>query len=211
MNITPAKTPLLVKKIFSNYVWDVDTKTKELFLTFDDGPTPKVTEWVLNTLQQFDAKATFFCIGDNVAKYPDIFQKILEHGHVIGNHTNNHLNGWDTSTTDYLKNVVDAQKIISQQSTGSNFFRPPYGRLKPKQRQTLIEKGYKIIMWSVLSFDWDKNTSEETCLSNIKKHAKQGSIIVFHDSLKAQNNLYYALPKSLEYFKKRGFVFKSLK
>lgn len=212
MNLTPAKTPLVVKKMFPNYVWDINTSKKELFLTFDDGPTPDITEWTLNTLHKFDAKATFFCIGNNVEKHPEIFKKIVEKGHAVGNHTHNHLKGWKTSTEDYLKNVDDAQNIINQNSPVKNLlFRPPYGKLKPNQGNELIKQGYTIIMWHVLSIDWDKNTSKETCLNNVINNAKEGSIMVFHDSIKAEKNLKYALPKTLEFFSEKGFEFKSIK
>lgn len=220
MNLTPAKTPMVVKKMFPNYIWDIKTAQKDLYLTFDDGPTPEITEWVLKTLKKYNAKATFFCIGNNVKKHPDIFDKIIENGHSIGNHTNNHLKGWKVSTETYLQDVEEAQKNINPQIQNSKsearnqiqnkLFRPPYGKLKPKQGTELIKLGYKIIMWHVLSIDWDKNLSKKDCLNNVINNAIEGSIVVFHDSLKAESNLKYALPKTLEYFSKKGFVFKSL-
>lgn len=207
MNIVPASTPLVIKKMFPNYVWNIETDQNALYLTFDDGPTPGVTEWVLDILQKFNAQATFFCIGDNIKKYPDIFKKIVANGHTVGNHTHNHLKGWKTPTPSYLRNVEQAQQTINQKPS---LFRPPYGKLKPKQGTELTKLGYKIIMWSVLSFDWDKSISQSDCFNNVKNHANPGGIIVFHDSLKAENNLRYALPKTLEYFKEKGFTFKKL-
>ena len=220
MTLTPIKTPLVAKKLFPNYIWDINTLEKEIYLTFDDGPTPQITNWTLNVLKQYNAKATFFCIGNNIQKHPDIFQNILNDGHVIGNHTQNHIKGWKNSAKAYLKNTLEAQElidyqipsslIINRQSLNPNLFRPPYGRITPKQGKKLMELGYKIIMWDVLSFDWDKNITQETCLKNVVSKAKNGSIVVFHDSVKASKNMQYALPKVLDYFGEKGFSFKPL-
>lgn len=212
MGLTPIKTPKLVPKLFPNYVWNIETGKKELYLTFDDGPTPDVTPWVLNTLKSFNAKATFFCIGKNVEKYPDIFQRIIAEGHSVGNHTYNHLKGWRTKTSEYIENFLLAEKIIgsemrNKKSELQKLFRPPYGQIKPQQGTKIIEKGYKVIMWDVLSFDWDKTVSEENCLDNILSKTKPGSIIVFHDSVKASRNMQYALPKALDFFSKEGYTF----
>ncbi len=220
MTLTPIKTPLVVKKMFPNYIWDIATNEKTIFLTFDDGPTPEITNWVLHTLKAYNAKATFFCIGNNIEKYPEIFQNILKEGHAIGNHTHNHIKGWKTKANDYVDNIVQAQNIIRNQIQDSeidnrqslivNRFRPPYGQITPKQGKKLLALGYKIIMWDVLSFDWDKNVSEATCFNNVVSKATHGSIIVFHDSVKASKNMYYALPKVLEHFRKQGFSFQAL-
>jgi peptidoglycan/xylan/chitin deacetylase (PgdA/CDA1 family) len=211
VKITPVKTPLVAKKMFPNYVWDIKTNTKELYLTFDDGPTPEITNWTLNTLKQYNAKATFFCIGANIEKYPDIFQKVISEGHTIGNHTQHHVKGWTTKTKTYITEVLDAEKQIQTfQSKRSNVFRPPYGQIKSKQGKELMALDYKIIMWDVLSFDWQKEISEETCLNNVLSKSKEGSIIVFHDSIKASKNMMYALPKVLESFSKEGYKFKAL-
>jgi len=213
MAFTPIKTPLVAKKMFPNYVWDIPTDTKDLYLTFDDGPTPEITNWTLEVLKQHNAKATFFCIGNNVEKHPEIFQNIIDNGHTIGNHTQNHIKGWKTKTEDYLKNVAEAQETINAKisnSSISNLFRPPYGKITPKQGRKLIELGYKIVMWDVISFDWDKNISKDTCLNNVNSKAKNGSIIVFHDSVKASKNMQYALPRVLEYFSENGYEFKSI-
>ncbi|MBU3820892.1 polysaccharide deacetylase family protein [Flavobacteriaceae bacterium XHP0103] len=213
--LTPIKTPLVAKKMFPNYVWDIATNEKVLYLTFDDGPTPEITNWTLDTLNNYQAKATFFCIGKNIEKHPDIFKAILNEGHAIGNHTNNHLKGWKTLTSDYLANVTKAQNtidaIIPKDFSGNTqLFRPPYGQIKPAQGKALLGQGYKIIMWDIISFDWDKNISKETCLKNVTNKATKGSIIVFHDSVKASKNMQYALPKVLEYFSEKGYVFKTL-
>lgn len=212
MKLTPVKTPVVAKKMFPNYVWDIATTKKELYLTFDDGPTPEITNWVLEILKQYNAKATFFCIGANIEKYPDIFQDIIDDGHAIGNHTQQHVKGWKTKTKAYLKDTTEAQTVINTKtrSENLNLFRPPYGQIKPKQGRHLIDLGYKIIMWDVLSFDWDATISKEQCLNNVISKSKEGSIIVFHDSIKASTNMMYALPKVLEKFHKEGFEFKSL-
>ncbi len=197
--------------MFPNYVWDIATSKKELYLTFDDGPTPEITNWVLETLKQFNAKATFFCIGSNIEKHPEIFQNILNSGHAIGNHTQHHVKGWKTKTKAYLKEVDIAQSVINLEPKNQDYlFRPPYGQIKPKQGKKLIELGYKIIMWDVLSFDWEQEISEEKCLDNVISKSKKGSIIVFHDSIKASKNLTFVLPKVLEIFSKKGYKFKAL-
>ncbi len=215
MPITPIKTPEVIKAFFPNYIWNIDTTENVMYLTFDDGPTPEVTDWVLHLLAQYNAKATFFCIGDNVQKYPEIFQRVIVAGHSIGNHTQNHLKGWKTKTKMYLDDVLKAQDTISKQYQNTQYeiqylFRPPYGKIKPKQGKSILEKGYQIVMWDVLSFDWDKNVSQINCLNNVISKATKGSIVVFHDSAKASNNMKYALPKVLEHFSEKGYTFKAL-
>ncbi|WP_425076107.1 polysaccharide deacetylase family protein [Psychroserpens sp. S379A] len=211
MKITPVKTPLIAKKMFPNYIWDIPNQAKELYLTFDDGPTPEITNWTLDQLKQYNAKATFFCVGANIKKHPDIFKGIINNGHTIGNHTQHHVKGWKTKTKTYIKDVLDAEEHIElHQQKKSNLFRPPYGQIKPKQGKKLMELGYKIIMWDVLSFDWQEKTTEAECLENVLSKTKVGSIIVFHDSIKASKNMMYALPKVLEHFDNKGYAFKSL-
>jgi len=215
MNLTPITTPKLAKSLFPDLVWDLPSKEKVIYLTFDDGPTPLITNWALDVLKQYDAKATFFCIGKNVDEHPSIFKRILTENHSIGNHTHNHLKGWKTKTANYLANVDEAQRtinsqIINQQSTITNLFRPPYGQIKPKQAKQLMHLGYKIIMWKVLSVDWDASVSNKKCLENIINNTVSGDIVVFHDSIKAANNMQYTLPKVLEYFNKKGFEFKRI-
>ncbi len=213
MNITPVKTPIVAKRMFPNYIWDIPSTNKTIYLTFDDGPTPEITNWTLEVLKQYNAKATFFCIGKNIKNHPDIFQNILKDGHAIGNHTNNHVKGWRTSTKDYLANIDEAEGVMSDHikvNNNSKLFRPPYGQISPKQGKALMQLNYKIVMWNVLSFDWDKTISNETCLENVIENTSDGSIVVFHDSVKASNNMMYALPKMLEHFSKKGYTFKSI-
>ncbi|WP_396171964.1 polysaccharide deacetylase family protein [Flavobacterium sp.] len=221
MNFYWVKTNRFIKKIFSNYVWDIPNTDNKIYLTFDDGPTPAITDWVLTELEKHNAKATFFCIGNNIEKYPQIFQKVITKGHSIGNHTFNHLNGWKTSTEEYLKNsdewsIISGQySVISGQNCKLNtehckLFRPPYGRIKSSQAKKLREQGYKIIMWDVLSADFGTSISAEKCIENVLKNTKSGSIIVFHDSIKAFPRLEYTLPKVLEILAKKGFVFEKL-
>ena len=208
-----AKTPKLVQKLFSNYTWCQDFNNKEIYLTFDDGPHPEITEWVLNLLKKHNAAATFFCVGDNLLKYPKIFKEIIQQNHSIGNHTFDHLNGWNSSNKEYQNSVLKAEEVIHNSkfiNHKSYLFRPPYGKIKSSQAKLLIKEGYEIIMWDVLSADFDQMISKEKCLQNVIKNTKSGSIIVFHDSEKSFKNLEYVLPKVLEYFSKKGFAFKAL-
>lgn len=208
------KTPGILKFIFKNWVWRLSSKDKVLYLTFDDGPTPEITEWTLNELKKHKAKATFFCIGKNIAKHPEIFRKIPKENHAVGNHTNNHLNGWKTSTATYLKNIEESEKYFEENRKSEivnlKLFRPPYGRLTFSQSKKIRKKGYKIIMWDVLSADFDPAVSNEKCLENAIRNIQNGSVIVFHDSLKASEKLKFVLPKVLEYYSAKGFIFKSI-
>ncbi|WP_310560321.1 polysaccharide deacetylase family protein [Flavobacterium sp.] len=209
------KTNRFIKKIFSNYIWDIPNSGNKIYLTFDDGPTPEITEWVLQELEKHNAKATFFCIGDNIKKHPEIVEKLIDKGHSLGNHTFNHLNGWKTPTKEYLDNVKLFESLISNPKSKicnlkSKIFRPPYGKIKSSQAKKLRQIGYKIIMWDVLSADYDAKISAEKCLENATKNVTSGSIIVFHDSVKAFPHLEYTLPKALNYFKEKGFVFEKL-
>jgi peptidoglycan-N-acetylglucosamine deacetylase len=203
------KTPWIAKKIFSSYVWSLPADENVVYLTFDDGPHPTITQWVLDQLMQFDAKATFFCIGNNVDKYPDVYEKILNEDHATGNHTYHHLNGWKTDDRKYLEDISVAAQLIK-----SNLFRPPYGKIKNSQAKNIIDvlqtSNKKIIMWDVLSADFDSTISPEQCLRNVLENVSAGSIIVFHDSEKAFNNLKYALPKTLMSLKEEGFNFKKI-
>jgi peptidoglycan/xylan/chitin deacetylase (PgdA/CDA1 family) len=208
------RTPRHLKFIFRNWIWCFSSKEKVLYLTFDDGPTPEITEWTIQELKKYNAKATFFCIGKNIAEHPNIFQKIIEEKHSVGNHTNNHLNGWKTKTEDYLQNIEDAEKYFeeNQKSKIKNqkLFRPPYGRLTLKQSRKIRKKGYKIVMWDVLSADFDPAVSNEKCLENVIRNIQNGSIIVFHDSVKASEKLHFVLPQLLEYYSAKGFDFNSI-
>lgn len=201
------KSPRLLKKYYSSLIWDVKPGKPCIYLTFDDGPIPIVTPFVLNILQQHNAKATFFCIGDNVSKHPDIFNQVKNAGHAIGNHTYNHLKGWKTADNIYLENMLKADEQLK-----TNLFRPPYGRIKRSQIKLLksVKPDIKIVMWDVLSGDFDINLSPEKCLQNVLKHTESGSIIVFHDSLKAFDRLEYVLPRALEAWSKKGFEFEDL-
>jgi peptidoglycan/xylan/chitin deacetylase (PgdA/CDA1 family) len=201
------KTPLLLKVLYPKLLWDAGGNNKSIFVTFDDGPIPIVTPFVLNILKQYDAKATFFCIGDNVRKHPEVFEQAKNEGHAIGNHTFNHLNGWHTDDKTYLDNFLQADALI-----GSKLFRPPYGRIKRSQVKLLqaARPGIKIAMWNVLSADFDAAISPERCLDNVIKNVKGGEIVLFHDSLKARERMEYALPRALEYWSKQGFEFRGL-
>ncbi|WP_208890913.1 polysaccharide deacetylase family protein [Polaribacter sejongensis] len=207
------RTPRFMMRFFSTYTWRFLSDKKEIFLTFDDGPTPEITEFVLTELKKYNAKATFFCIGKNIQNHPEIFSKLITDGHSIGNHTQNHLKGWKSETNAYVKNALECEQTITQFNTSTitqKLFRPPYGKIKKNQAKQLIEKGYKIIMWSVLSADFDTTISNEKCLENVLKNTEPGSIIVFHDSVKAAERMKYALPKVLKHFSDKGFVFKAI-
>ena len=200
-------------RFFSKYTWCFRSNEKEIFLTFDDGPTPEITQFVLSELKKYNAKATFFCIGKNIQNYPEIFNKIISDGHSIGNHTQNHLNAWKTTTENYIANFLECHKTITQFNKikfKKQLFRPPYGKIKKSQAKKILKKGYKIIMWDVLSADFDNTISKERCLQNVLNNAKKGSIIVFHDSLKASKKVKYALPTVLKTFSDKGFVFKKI-
>ena len=200
-------------RFFSKYTWRFQSNEKEIFLTFDDGPTPEITQFVLSELKKYNAKATFFCIGKNIQNYPEIFNKIISDGHSIGNHTQNHLNAWKTTTENYIANFLECHKTITQFNKikfKKQLFRPPYGKIKKSQAKKILKKGYKIIMWDVLSADFDNTISKERCLQNVLNNAKKGSIIVFHDSLKASKKVKYTLPTVLKTFSDKGFVFKKI-
>ncbi|RLD66967.1 MAG: polysaccharide deacetylase family protein [Bacteroidetes bacterium] len=196
------KSPYIIREISKkSLTWNVKGGDKQLFITFDDGPIPEVTPDVLDVLATYNAKATFFMVGENAQRYPEIVNKIKDGGHNIGNHTFNHMNGTKVSDREYFKNIIQAREIID-----SKLFRPPYGRIRPRQILEL-KKNFKIVLWSVLSGDFDYKTNPERCLNNVIKHAKSGSIIVFHDSLKAKENMLYALKGTLEHFGNMGFEF----
>lgn len=195
------RPPYLLKKLYPKAIWRKDPSQKKIYLTFDDGPIPGVTPWVLDILKQHDIKATFFCVGENAKKHSELFQRIINEKHRVGNHTYNHLNGWNTHTTSYLENIQKCADLID-----SDLFRPPYGKTK-KSQYSALKSQYSIIMWDVLSGDYDKNTSPEKCLNNVTGAVRNGSIIVFHDSYKAQKNIEYTLPRFIEHAKKNGFEF----
>nr|WP_299422292.1 polysaccharide deacetylase family protein [uncultured Emticicia sp.] len=203
------KTNFLMRAMYPKFVWKKSAEEKVIYLTFDDGPIPEVTEFVLETLENYNAQATFFCIGDNICKNPTIFQKILDNGHSVGNHTFNHLRGWSTDDITYLQNVVKCQTEIMRNGLHSKLFRPPYGRIKRKQANSLLTD-YEIVMWDVLSGDFSQDLSPETVLHNTIKYTDSGSIVLFHDSIKANANMSYSLPRFLEHFSSKGFLFSKL-
>jgi len=206
------RTPFFLPLLYPSLIWRIPTDRKELFLTFDDGPVSGPTDFVLETLMRLTAKATFFCIGDNIRKYPEVFRKVVAHGHVVANHTFNHQNGWKTNTDNYVENTRKCNQEIrahlyaeEPQGTPTHLFRPPYGRITRSQISALSD--YKIIMWDVLSVDYNSNLSSERCLRNTIGATRNGSVIVFHDSFKAEKNLMYALPRYVEHFSSLGFEF----
>ncbi len=205
------RVPFFLPWLYPNLVWRIPTSEKELFLTFDDGPVPGPTDFVLETLKKYSSKAAFFCIGDNVRKHPDTFKKVVNDGHAIGNHTFNHVKGWSVSLKKYVENVDQCDMELQSsklEAQSLKLFRPPYGRITRNQIKALSE--YKIIMWDVLTIDYNKNVSPESCLQNSIRSTRPGSIIVFHDSLKAERNMSYALPRFIGHFLEQGYVFKAL-
>jgi peptidoglycan-N-acetylglucosamine deacetylase len=199
------KTPWLLRTLYASYTWKIDTSEKAIYLTFDDGPHPAITPFVLDELKKHDALATFFCVGKNVSAHPDVYKQTLEAGHSVGNHTQNHLNGWKTANDVYLQDVASASRLID-----SPLFRPPYGKLKLFQAKHLpaaMRRSAKVVMWDVLSADFDRKVSNEQCLQNVVLRSSPGSIIVFHDSEKAFERMRYALPRVLQHFSNLGFRF----
>ncbi|QMU31358.1 polysaccharide deacetylase family protein [Adhaeribacter radiodurans] len=205
------KTPALLRYLFPEYVWRKTSKEKCIYLTFDDGPVPEVTEFVLQQLAIYQAKATFFCVGENISRYPDITRSIVEQGHFLGNHTYNHLRGWATETDTYVQNIALCQQQIEkyQPKQATNLFRPPYGRIGRKQFRE-IKSAYRVIMWEILTYDFDNTLPAEVGLQRILKQTTAGSVVVFHDSVKAFPNLQYLLPRFLRYFAGIGYSFNTL-
>jgi peptidoglycan-N-acetylglucosamine deacetylase len=202
------KTPWWLKKFYSKRLWSINTKEKIIYLTFDDGPHPDATIFVLDELKKYNAKATFFCIGENVSSYPDIYKRILDEGHRAGNHTYHHLNGWKTKSDVYLNDIAEAARYID-----SSLFRPPYGRINAFQAKNIkkvLKNDAIIIMWSVISGDFDSNITKDKCLENVILNTSAGSIVVFHDSEKAFSHLKHSLPQVLQFFSKKGYLFERL-
>jgi peptidoglycan-N-acetylglucosamine deacetylase len=193
------KTPHWLKSLFPSLVWEIPNQGQTVYLTFDDGPHPHITPWVLEQLNRFQFKGTFFCVGDNVVKYPEIVALIQRDGHALGNHTMNHVKGWQMKNADYLDNVSSCHQVLK-----STLFRPPYGRIKWSQVK-LLKPNYKVVMWSLLSLDYLKGLNVEKSLNELKKQTKSGSIIVFHDSVKAEQNLKDLLPPYLQFLNDNGF------
>lgn len=199
------KSPRLLSRLVNkSLVWHMPAGSKTIYLTFDDGPVPEVTPKVLDILDHYNIKATFFCVGHNIEKNPEVFQDIFKRGHKIGNHTYNHLKGWNTPLNKYLDNV-----LLFEKQTRTDLFRPPYGKITPLQLYKLRTR-YKVVLWSVLSYDFDKSVKPQKCLQNVIRYTNDGSIVVFHDSIKASDNMLYALPRFIEHFKSKGYSFDTI-
>lgn len=229
------KTPFILKYLFPECEWKVKTKDKKIYLTFDDGPVPDVTEYVLEVLKKYDCKATFFCVGENIYRNPGIYKKLVAEGHQTGNHTYHHLNGWSTDTEDYIRNVQLCQEVMDEALRGrlpapghedvvnkaapgfnepvdnavkrkSGLFRPPYGKIK-KSQTGYLKNHYRIIMWDLLTRDFDRNEYPHDCLKAAVKYTEEGSIVIFHDSVKAEKVMRNVLPQYIEICLERGFSF----
>lgn len=188
-----------------NLIWEIPEKEKALYLSFDDGPVAGITDTTLSVLDKFNARATFFCVGENVKKNPGIYKNIMAAGHAVGNHTFHHLNGWNTPPEDYYRDIHECAQLVN-----SNLFRPPYGRITCNQT-SYLSKAYKIIMWSVISGDFDPSVNADRCVSNVLRSAKAGSIIVMHDGENSGEKMLKALPQVLDHFTSKGFTFQPLK
>lgn len=193
--------PLLYRMLFPETVWRIPMKHKAVFLTFDDGPIPEVTPWVLDLLDKYDIKATFFCVGDNVRKHPETFAEVVRRGHSVGNHTMHHLQGAKVTTKRYIADIMEAESYIH-----TPLFRPPHGLIRWKQAAA-IKDNMRIIMYDLVTRDYNRKLSGEQVLDNVKRYVRNGSIVVFHDSLKSEQNLRYALPRTIEWLKENGYVF----
>ena len=193
------QVPEILKSVIKNVVWRINPAEKVIYLTFDDGPNPGVTPQVLDILDRFEVKATFFCVGENVSRFPDVFDEVKRRGHTVGNHTFNHLKGFEYSTDDYVRNVKKASEFID-----SRLFRPPHGQIKPSQIKALKDD-YLIIMWDFITYDYDKRIEPEKIIAEVKKRSRNGSIVVFHDSLKAEKNVLQVLPEALRFWKENGY------
>jgi len=196
--------PQLLQFFTPSLIWRIKTNAKIVYLTFDDGPHPQITEWVLSLLNQYNAKATFFCVGENVTKFPETYSKIINSGNAVGNHTFNHLKGWETDNEEYFNNILKCKEVVD-----SNLFRPPHGRIKFSQIKKLKPQ-FRIIMWNILTRDYDKNLDMNDAIKKIKRNIKNGSIIVFHDSEKAEKNMKIMLPEIMQYLQKNGFEMRAL-
>lgn len=195
--------PQIIRYLYPSAIWRMDKDERAVYLTFDDGPIPRVTPWVLDVLDKYGIKATFFMVGDNIRKHPDEFRMVVERGHRIGNHTFNHIRGLSYDINSYLENTEKACRMMME----TNLFRPPHGYMSPKQYAEL-KKRYKIIMWDLVTRDYNRKFNGEQILQKVKKYARNGSIITFHDSIKSEGNLKYALPKAIEWLKEQGYEFK---
>lgn len=206
------RTPFFLPLLYPKLTWRIPTEKNSIYLTFDDGPVPGPTDFVLDTLKRYSLKGTFFCIGDNVEKYPHVFNRIIEEGHVVGNHTFNHLNGWQTEVDHYIANTNKCStimaEVLGQRNTEVKLFRPPYGRITRAQIKGL--SSFKLIMWDVLTQDYDQRISQNACLKGSIGATRNGSITVFHDSYKADRNLSFTLPRYIEHFLEKGYSFNTV-
>ncbi|MFT7034217.1 MAG: peptidoglycan/xylan/chitin deacetylase (PgdA/CDA1 family) [Cyclobacteriaceae bacterium] len=205
------KTPKWIQIVYPELTWRTNSNSKEIYLTFDDGPIPEVTPFVLDQLSRYEAKASFFCVGENIEKNPKEFNQVIEQGHTVGNHTFNHVIGWGTDDEHYSENIEKCQFEIEKHTGKRNkkLFRPPHGRIKRSQIKRMKQE-YEIIMWTYLTGDFDSKLNSEICLSKAKERIGKGDLVIFHDSLKAYKNLEYTLPRFLKHFSERGFQFKSV-
>lgn len=194
----------LLRRLYPRALWNIPTEEKIIYLTFDDGPIPGLTEWVLDELKKFNAKATFFCVGDNILKHPEVFRRVQSEGHTTANHTMHHSKGFRTSVYSYLHETNACRRLVE-----NNYFRPPYGQLKRGQYKALLDNGYQLVMWDVISYDYEKIEAER-CARNVIRNAGAGSIVLFHDNIKAEKNLRHALPATLKHFSELGFRFEAL-
>ncbi|MGC3978099.1 MAG: polysaccharide deacetylase family protein [Paludibacteraceae bacterium] len=199
------QVPALIRWCWKGVVWRENPDKKNIFLTFDDGPIPEVTPKVLDILDNYNAKATFFCVGDNVRKHPETYMEVIRRGHQVGNHTFHHIKGFSFADEEYVDNVQKAANYID-----SKLFRPPHGQITHRQIKRL-SSDYKIIMWDFITYDYDSTMSVEQIMKIVKKKSRNGSIVVFHDSLKAQKNMLQALPLALEYWEKNGYKIISMR
>jgi len=198
--------PKLLRRIVRKGNWTIRNSENKIYLTFDDGPIPVVTEWVLDILREYGVKATFFCVGENVKKHPEVYKRVLSEGHAVGGHTYNHLNAWRVKKQHYIDNIVKCEAYVK-----TNLFRPPHGKVRGRISRFLERRNYNIVLWDVVSRDYDRKLDPQECFENVKRYTREGSIIVFHDSLKAEKNLRYALPKAIEYLLGEGFVFDTIR
>ncbi|NMB05130.1 MAG: polysaccharide deacetylase family protein [Bacteroidales bacterium] len=195
--------PMLYRSLYPGSLWRIgEEHRKTIYLTFDDGPIPEVTPWVLELLDRYDIKATFFCVGDNVRKYPHLYRQLLEKGHKTGNHTFNHVQAWKSHTAFLLENTAKAAELID-----SKLFRPPHGHMRVAQNSALQKAGYSVVMWDVVTRDYSRYMSPQQVLDNVKRYTRDGSVIVFHDSLKAEKRMKYALPRAIEWLLEEGYNF----
>jgi peptidoglycan-N-acetylglucosamine deacetylase len=208
----PHRVPDIAQRIFPFILWRKQTAARNLYLSFDDGPIPEITPWVLTQLQKYQAKATFFCVGENIERNPAIFRSILDQGHAVGNHTYQHLNGWKTTLNDYIANTERCDSVLRDMKVPvlPKLFRPPYGKLTLNQTKLIRQLGFQIVLWDVMTGDFDASLDAQKCLEKTKKLVRPGSIIVFHDNQKAKKNLYHVLPEFLAYFSDQGYQFKPI-